>query len=98
MRLRVSRRATLNLDEIWVYVAKNQSLEAAERLINLITRRFTMLAKSPGIGRNRPELRQRVRSFTVQKYRIYYRQERSGVVRILSVRHAARDEKRSGPL
>jgi ParE toxin of type II toxin-antitoxin system, parDE len=38
-------------------------------------------------------LRPGLRSFPVGNYRIYYRQEDKGVVRVLYVRHAARDEK-----
>ena len=98
MKIRVARRATLDLDEIWAYVAKSQSLDAAERLISVITRRFSMIAKNPGIGRNRTEFRETLRSVPVGNYRIYYRHETSGILRILSVRHAARDEKRSGLL
>ncbi len=37
-------------------------------------------------------MREGVRSFPVGNYRIYYRREKRAVVRILYVRHAARDE------
>jgi plasmid stabilization system protein ParE len=47
MKLRVARRATADLDEIWAYVAKSQSIEAAERLINIITRRFHCSLRTP---------------------------------------------------
>lgn len=92
MKLRVARSAIVDLDGIWAYVAQNQSLEAAERLLNVITSRFSVPAKNPGMGRNRSELREGLRSFPVGSYRIYYRPERSGIVRILHIRHAARDE------
>lgn len=94
MKLRVARSAVADLDAIWAYVAKEQGIQAAERLVNSLTSRFSFLAKQPSVGRNRPELRPGLRSFPVGKYRIYYRQEGKGIVRLLHVRHAARDEKK----
>ena len=91
-RFRIARSAVADLDEIWLYIARNQSIEAAERVVNLLTSKFSLLAASPGIGRRRPELGLEIQSFPVQNYRIYYRQEKRGIVRILYVRHAKREE------
>ena len=46
------------------------------------------------MGRHRPNLGEDMRSLPVNNYRIYYRQDIRGRVRILHVKHAARDEKR----
>jgi toxin ParE1/3/4 len=91
-KLRVTRSAVADLDEIWLYIARNGSVEAAERVVDLITSKFSMLATLPRVGRRRPELGPEIRSFPVQNYRIYYRQEKGGIVRILYVRHAKREE------
>jgi toxin ParE1/3/4 len=92
MKLRVARSARADLDKIWNYLAKQQSVEAAQRVIESLTDRFSFLARYPGSGRNRPEFLEGVRGFPVGNYRIYYRQEAKGIVRILYVRHSARDE------
>jgi toxin ParE1/3/4 len=92
-RLRVARSAVSDLGEIWSYIAKRESVDAAERLLEFLTKRFALLAQHPGAGRKRDDLRAGLRSLPVGSYRIYYRQEKEGVVRILHVRHAARDEK-----
>jgi plasmid stabilization system protein ParE len=92
MKLRVARSAVAGLDEIWAYTANKEGIEVAERLVGSLTSQFLFLARNPGAGRSRPELREGLRSFTEGNYRIYYRQERKGIVRILYVRHAARDE------
>jgi toxin ParE1/3/4 len=89
-RYTVSRSAVADLDEIWLYIAQKASVEAAERVINAITGVFALLAAHPGAGRHRPNLGEGIRSFPVNDYRVYYRQD--GRVRILHVRHAARDE------
>lgn len=91
-KLRIARSAVADLDDIWLYIARRQSIEAAERVIGALTSKFSLLAASPGIGRRRPELGPDIRSLPVQNYRIYYRQEKRGVLRILYVRHAKREE------
>ena len=94
MKLRVAKSAVVDLDEIWAYVARKENTDAAERLISELTSRFSVLAKNPGVGRRRPDLPADLRSFPVSNYRIYYRQGKKGVVLILYVRHAARDERK----
>ena len=49
-RLRLSRKARADLDEIWLYLARQQSLEAADHLIDSITERFSLLASTPDMG------------------------------------------------
>ncbi|HMD99569.1 MAG TPA: type II toxin-antitoxin system RelE/ParE family toxin [Terriglobia bacterium] len=93
-KVRIARSAVTDLDEIWLYIAQRQSIEAAERAVDLLTSKFSLLAACPGIGRRRPELGPEIRSFPVHNYRIYYRQEKRGIVRILYVRHAKREESR----
>jgi len=55
---------------------------------------FPLLAANPAMGRHRPNLGEAMRSFPVTNYRIYYRQDRRGGLRILHVKHAARDERK----
>jgi len=93
-KLRIARSAVADLDEIWLYIARQASVETAERVVNLLTSKFSLIVSYPGIGRCRPELGPEIRSFPVQNYRIYYRQDKGGIVRILYVRHAKRDESR----
>ena len=84
-RFRVSRRATDDLLEIWVYVAADSAANA-DRLHGLLHRKFTSLADSPYIGRGRPELGPGIRSFPAGNYVIFYRAspDRVEIVRVLS--------------
>ena len=91
MKLRLTRSAVSDLDEIWAYIAARSGIDAAERVVESITERFALLCRNPGAGRNRADLLEGVRSFSVGSYRIYYQAE-SNAVRILYIRHAARDE------
>ncbi len=72
--LRVSPEAETDLDDIWVYVAKeSQSLERADQLLNRFAAFFARLAENPYLGRRRDDLRPGYRSFPVSDYVVIYR-------------------------
>ena len=85
-------QAGSDLNEIWYYVAtKSGSLDVADRLIDSITDRFTLLARYPNIGRARDEdLRLGLRRFPVGEYVIMYRIQAEDVL-ILRVLRGSRD-------
>ncbi len=85
-------QAGSDLNEIWYYVAtKSGSLDVADRLIDSITDRFTLLASYPNMGRARDEdLRLGLRSFPVGEYVILYRVQDEDVL-ILRVLRGSRD-------
>ena len=73
-RVRVSRRARADLDEIWEYVAEQeQSIPAATKLTDHITNTFPLLGTQPSIGRRREDFAPGTRTFPVGQYIIYYR-------------------------
>ena len=86
---RVSDAARSDLDEIWFYIAQDDS-DAADKFIRAIVSRFPKLAAMPQLGRQREELLPRLRSFPVGRYIIFYRpmKNRIEIVRVL---HGARD-------
>jgi toxin ParE1/3/4 len=91
MPYRLSALAEQDLDEIWSYVAEDASSETADRLIDAIVERFELLAEQPRMGRARPEFGIGVRSFAVENYVVYYRQEGHDVL-IARVLHGRRDQ------
>ena len=74
MPLRIASRAEADLDDIWLYVAKESgSIEIANRLIDTITDRFLALGRFPRIGRSREEdFGPGHRSLAVGEYVIVY--------------------------
>lgn len=70
MAHRVAPRAEADLDEIWLYVAKESaSMDAATRRIDSITGRFSFLAAFPYAGRARDkDFGAGSRSFSVGEY------------------------------
>jgi plasmid stabilization system protein ParE len=75
MAHRRAPQADLDLDDIWLYIAKKGgSFDIADGLIDSITERFFLLGRHPYVGRARDEeLRRRLRSFPVGEYVIPFR-------------------------
>ena len=92
MAHRVAPQAEADLDDIWLYVAKESgSMDVATRRIDAITRRFFFLASFPYVGRARDEdFGAGSRSAAVGEYVIVYCVEGPDVL-ILRVVHGRRD-------
>ncbi len=92
MRIRLAPQARLDLDAIWLYIARESGSEdAATRAISSITDEFGLFAKFPHIGRSlESELRPSIRTFPVNSYVIFY-SVRPEEIRILRILHARRD-------
>jgi toxin ParE1/3/4 len=92
MAHRLAPGAELELDEIWLWTAKESgSVDISDRLVDSITARFFLLARHPHVGRRRDDdLRPGLRSFPVGRYIIIYRLEADDVL-ILHVVATDRD-------
>jgi toxin ParE1/3/4 len=88
----VAPGAEADLDDIWLYVARESgSLEVATRLIDSISDRFSFLASFPSAGRARDaDFGSGSRSFSVGEYVIVYCVEDADVF-ILRVVHGRRE-------
>ncbi len=89
MAYRLTRRARLDVLDLWHYIAEDDE-RAADRFIDLLIRHFQLLGENPYSGRTREELRPGYRSFPVGRYVIFYRIAGTGVS-ILHVLHGRRD-------
>jgi toxin ParE1/3/4 len=81
--------AEQDLIDIYLHISRDNP-PAAEKLVRAINAKCERLARSPMIGRARPELRPDLRSFPYGSYLILYRviSDRVEIVRIV---HAARN-------
>lgn len=62
VRITRSKPARADLREIWLYVAQD-SIEAADRLLDRLDRTVHMLANNPAIGERQDDLRAGLRRF-----------------------------------
>ncbi len=88
MAYRVSRNASDDLEDIFLYWAQAAGLPVADRLIDSITERFWMLDEYPDAGPACEDMAPGVRCFPAGNYLIYYRRIRKRVD-ILHVFHSA---------
>ncbi len=91
MTYRLAGRARADVLDIWRHIATDNEI-AADRFIDLLTRRFRLLGENPYAGRLREDLRPGYRSFAVGEYVILYRVGDPGV-QILHVVHGRREIK-----
>ncbi|HEX9468898.1 MAG TPA: type II toxin-antitoxin system RelE/ParE family toxin [Bradyrhizobium sp.] len=86
-KARKSPRAEIDLTSIWDFIA-DDSVKAADALLNRIEETFDMLAQTPLAGRARTELALKLRSFPVGSYVIFYIPVSDGieVIRVMSGR------------
>jgi len=82
-------QAEQDLIDIYQHIWRDNP-NAAEKLVRLINAKCELLARSPLIGRARPELRADLRSFPHGAYLILYRAIGDGA-EIVRVVHAARN-------
>jgi toxin ParE1/3/4 len=92
MAHRVAEDVDLELDDIWLYIAKqSSSIEIADHVVNSITACFVTLGKNPRMGRRRDDdLAPGLRSFPVGNYVIVCCIEEEDAA-ILHVLHSSRD-------
>jgi len=88
-RIERSRASVSDYEEIWRYVARDNSA-AAGRLITALERHLSTIAAMPGCGREEPKLAADLRSFPVGNYLIFYRPIANGIA-LVRVLHGARD-------
>lgn len=82
MTHKLSPTAKSDLDNIWLYIAREtNSIDTAERVITAIPERLYLLTRHPSIGRHRDDdLRPGIRSFPVGRHVILYRVEEHEVL------------------
>jgi toxin ParE1/3/4 len=88
-RIVVRPQADDDLFEIAAYIARDNRT-AAERLIDALESKFTLLAISPRLGRLRPELAPGLRSLPFRNYVIFYQPLQDGI-EVVRVLHGKRE-------
>lgn len=85
----VSPDAEQDLLDIWLYIAED-SPKNADRFLDRLEGKAMKLAEFKNIGVDRPELAPDLKSFPVDRYVLYYRNNSSGI-ELVRVLHGSRD-------
>lgn len=80
-----TRQAETDVLEIWIFIAED-SIRAADGLLDRFEQVFHTLSTQPRMGRRRPELSPDLRSFPVGDYLVFYEPLDDGIqlIRVLS--------------
>jgi len=90
-RYRIADLAKTDLEGIWNYIGiEKDNPEAAQRQIDEIFEKFTILANNPRIGQLRKDLCPDLRVFPAEQYVILYYSRDDGID-VIGVVHGARD-------
>jgi len=97
-RLRVSAAAERDLaaerdfDDIWYYIAIHSgSAERANKFVDSITRRLSVVARSPKAGTIRDEIDSGLRGLPVGDYWVYYRENARYII-VSRIIHGSREQ------
>lgn len=89
-RVTLAQSARSDLLEAWLYIAE-ENQQAADRVLDTIDKEAQTLLLQPLMGRARPELAERVRSWpSSTPYVLFYLTDEEGIT-VLRVLHHARD-------
>ena len=91
---RLSRAAERDLFDIVRYFAHQASDEIAAAVLERLLDTIVVIAANPGIGLQQEIFGRGIRSFTSEKFKVYYRKQKVGIL-VLHVFHGARDQKRA---
>jgi toxin ParE1/3/4 len=84
-----TQKARFDLLSIWSYIAEDNP-NAADKLLDTIDEKCTLLGENPKLGQARPDISQTMRYFPVKNYVILYQEQPLGV-EIIRVLHGSRD-------
>ena len=88
-RATITELAESDLSKIWAYIARDKP-DSADRFINKLLEHCQKLARTPTLGRLRPDLAVDIRSYRVGNYLIFYFPTLNGI-EIARVLHGMRD-------
>jgi len=89
MNYRLSPAAQTDLGDVWLYIAQDNP-QAADRFLDALEEKLTMLATHPNLGRKCDELGPSLQRFPIGAYVIFYRLQAKHM-EIVRVLHGARD-------
>jgi toxin ParE1/3/4 len=86
---RLDKDARQDLQNIWDHIAQD-SPGAADQFLGRVLKTLRLLAGNSQMGQARPELGDRLRSFTVGAYVVFFRPFEQGI-EVARIVHGARD-------
>lgn len=90
---RISKKAIIDLEKIWLYTYKKWSIEQADRYHNLIINEIEFISRNHNLSRKIDYIRQNYRVSKVKSHLVFFRLAEDGVTEIVRILHQSMDIK-----
>lgn len=90
---RISKKAIIDLEKIWLYTYKKWSLEQADRYHNLIINEIEFISRNYNLSRKIDYIRQNYRVSKVKSHLVFFRLSEDGMIEIVRILHQSMDIK-----
>tara|TARA_R110000751_G_C13643111_1_gene467146 strand:- start:302 stop:604 length:303 start_codon:yes stop_codon:yes gene_type:complete len=93
-RFRISKQATNDLNDIWIYTLRKWSKDQADRYYNLIIEEIEFVADNFMTGKSVEQTRKGYRVTKIKSHLIFYKKAEDGIVEIIRILHQRMDIKK----
>lgn len=91
MKYRISNKAALDIDKIWLYTVENWSIEQADRYYRLIFQEILFIVEDFESGKDIAKIKFGYRQAKVKSHFIIYKKADDGIIEIVRVLHQMMD-------
>ena len=93
-RFRISKQATNDLNDIWIYTFRKWSKDQADRYYNLIIEEIEFVADNFMTGKSVEQTRKGYRVTKIKSHLIFYKKAEDDIVEIIRILHQRMDIKK----
>jgi len=91
MKIRISKKASKDIDDIWEYTFKNWSFDQANKYFNLIMDEIEYLSNNFNSGKSINHIKLGYKVSKVKSHYIFYKSSRNNELEIIRVLHQKMD-------
>ena len=87
----ISKKATEDLEQIWLYTYFHWSENQADNYYNLLIEKIEFIAQNVNIGRNIDYIKQGYRCFLAEQHIIFYTISAKNAIKVIRILHQKMD-------
>jgi len=87
----ISKKASVDLEEIWLFTFENWSREQADRYFNLLLEEIEFITENPESGKSINHIRENYRSAKVKSQLIFYKIKEAHLIEVIRILHERMD-------
>ena len=87
----ISKKAQIDLEEIWVFTFNNWSLEQADRYYNLIISEIEYICEHPNSGKSYSFIKEGYKASKVRSHLIFYKLDSKENIEVIRILHQRMD-------